>query len=47
MNQWVETRDGKSYWYQQYSKAEMELLKKYHHTFTRLTKLDLSGVFNV
>lgn len=45
MNQWVETRDGKSYWYQQFDKNEMILLKQYHKTITRLTKLDMSSVF--
>ena len=44
MNQWVEIRDGKSYWYQQYSKAEMELLKKYHVTISRMTKLNFDRI---
>jgi len=44
MNQWVETRDGKSYWYQQYSKAEIVLLKKYQTAIIRLTKLDYSRI---
>ena len=44
MNQWVETRDGKSYWFQQFSKAEMELLKKYHVAIGRLTNMDLRGI---
>ena len=44
MTQWVETRDGKSYWFQQYSKAEMELLKKYHVAISRMTKMDLRGI---
>lgn len=44
MNQWVETRDGKSYWYQQYAAEEVQLLKKYHKTFSRLTKLDLGSI---
>lgn len=47
MNQWVQEIDGKQYWFQQFSKAEMELLKKYHKTITRMTKMDYSGVFNV
>jgi len=44
VNQWVETRDGKSYWYQQFTAAEMVLLKKYYRTITRLTKLDFSRI---
>ena len=44
MNQWVETRDGKSYWYQQYTAQEVCLLKKYHKAFSRLTKMDLSCI---
>ena len=44
MNQWVETRDGKSYWYQQYTAGEVQLLKKYYKTFSRLTKMDLSCI---
>ena len=44
MNQWVETRDGKSYWFQQFSKAEMELLKKYHVAIGRLTNMDFRGI---
>jgi hypothetical protein len=45
MNQWVETRDGRSYWYQQYTAEEMQLLKKYRKTFSRLTKMDLGSIF--
>ena len=41
MNQWIETKDGKSYWYQQYAANEIQLLKKYQAAFTRLTKLDI------
>jgi hypothetical protein len=44
MNQWVETIDGKSYWFQQFSKAEMVLLKKYHIAISRMTKMDLRGI---
>jgi hypothetical protein len=44
MNQWVETIDGKSYWFQQFSKAEMVLLKKYHVAIGRLTNMDLRGI---
>ena len=44
MNQWVETRDGKSYWYQQFSKYEMKLLKRYHGVIGRMTKLDYSRI---
>lgn len=44
MNQWVETRDGKSYWYQQYDAKEQALLKKYKTAFTRLTKLDIGCI---
>ena len=40
MNQWVEKKDGKWYWCQQYSKPEMELLKKYHVAISRMTKLN-------
>ena len=41
MNQWVETKDGRSYWYQQYAANEIQLLKKYKTAFIRLTKLDI------
>jgi hypothetical protein len=44
MNQWIEKKDGQYYWYQQYSKAEMELLKKYHTAMSRMTKLDYSRI---
>jgi ribosomal protein L15E len=44
MNQWVEEKDGKQYWYQQYSKAEMVLLKKYHKAIGRLTNINLRGI---
>jgi hypothetical protein len=44
MNQWVEKKDGKWYWYQQYSKAEMELLKKYHTAMSRMTKLNFDRI---
>lgn len=44
MNQWVETRDGKSYWFQQFSKAEMKLLKKYHVQIGRMAKIDFSRI---
>ena len=44
MNQWIEEKSGKQYWYQQYSKAEMELLKKYHTAINRMTKLDYSRI---
>jgi hypothetical protein len=44
MTQWIEEKDGKQYWCQQYSKAEMELLKKYHTAMSRMTKLDYSRI---
>jgi hypothetical protein len=44
MNQWVESKDGKWHWYQQFSKDEMELLKKYHTQISRMTKLDFSRI---
>ena len=44
MTQWIEEKDGKQYWYQQYSKAEMELLRKYHVAISRMTKLDYSRI---
>jgi hypothetical protein len=44
MNQWVETRDGRSYWYQQYSKDEMDLLRKYHVAISRMTKLNFDRI---
>lgn len=44
MNQWVETRDGKWYWFQQYSKDEMELLRKYHLAISRMTKLNFDKI---
>lgn len=44
MNQWIESRNGKWYWFQQFPKAEMELLKKYHVQIGRMTKIDFSRV---
>jgi hypothetical protein len=44
MNQWIKAKEGKWYWYQEYSKAEMELLKKYHAAISRLTKIDYSRI---
>jgi hypothetical protein len=44
MNQWIEEKDGKQYWYQQYSKAEMELLKKYRMAISRMTKLNFDRI---
>jgi hypothetical protein len=43
--QWAETRDGKSYWMMNFTAEEMILLRKYHNTITRLTKLDFSSIF--
>jgi len=44
MNQWIEEKDGKQYWCQRYSKAEMELLKKYHVAMSRMTKLNFDRI---
>jgi hypothetical protein len=44
MNQWVESKDGKWYWYQQFSKEEMTLLKKYHVAISRMTKLNFDRI---
>jgi hypothetical protein len=44
MNQWIEEKDSKVYWYQQYSKAEMELLKKYRVPISRMTKLNFDRI---
>jgi hypothetical protein len=44
MNQWVEKKDGKYYWYQQFPKNEMKLLKRYHIAMGRMTKLDYSRI---
>jgi hypothetical protein len=44
MNQWVEEKDGKQYWYQQYSKHEMALLRKYRVAISRLTKLNFDRI---
>ena len=44
MNQWVEEKNGKQYWYQQYSKAEIKLLKKYHVAISRMTKLNFDRI---
>jgi len=44
MNQWVEKKGDKWYWFQQYSKAELILLKKYHTAINRMTKLDYSRI---
>jgi hypothetical protein len=44
MNQWIEEKDGKQYWFQQFSKTEMGLLKKYYIQIGRMTKLDFSRI---
>lgn len=44
MNQWVQKINDKWYWFQQYTAEEMQLLKKYHKTFSRLTKMDLGSI---
>jgi hypothetical protein len=44
MNQWIQEIEGKQYWCQRFSKAELILLKKYHIAFSRLTKLDYSRI---
>jgi hypothetical protein len=44
MTQWIEEKDGKQYWFQQYSKDELVLLKKYHTAINRMTKLDYSEI---
>lgn len=40
MTQWIEEKDGVHHWCQRFSKPEILLLKKYHTTILRLTKLD-------
>jgi hypothetical protein len=45
MIQWIETKDDKSYWMMNFTAKEMVLLRKYHKTITRLTKLDFSSIF--
>ena len=44
MNQWIEEKDGKQYWYQQYSKDEMALLRKYRVAISRMTKLNFDRI---
>lgn len=44
MNQWVEKKDGKWCWFQQYSKDEMSLLRKYHTAISRMTNMNLKGI---
>ena len=44
MNQWVQSVNGKWYWYQQFSKDEMKLLKRYRGVIGRMTKLDYSRI---
>lgn len=46
MIQWIETKEGKSYWYHQFSKDELALLKKYHTAISRMTKLDYSNILH-
>lgn len=46
MIQWVENKDDKSYWMMNFTAEEMVLLRKYHKTITRLTKLDFSSIFS-
>jgi hypothetical protein len=44
MNQWVEKKDSKWYWYQQFSRDEMALLRKYHTAISRMTKLNFDRI---
>jgi hypothetical protein len=44
MNQWVENKEGKWYWFQQFSKAEMELLKKYCVQISRMTNMNFDRI---
>jgi hypothetical protein len=44
MNQWVQKKDDKWCWYQQYSKEEMTLLRKYHVAISRMTKLNFDRI---
>ena len=46
MTQWIETIDGKSYWFMRFTADEMILLRKYHETISRMTNIDFSGCFN-
>ena len=44
MSQWVESIDGKWYWFMSFSADEMALLRKYHVAISRLTNMDLRGI---
>lgn len=44
MNQWIEAKEGKWYWFQQFSKAEMELLKKYRVQIGRMTNTNFDRI---
>lgn len=44
MNQWVQKKDDKWYWCQEYSKEEMALLRKYHVAISRMTKLNFDRI---
>ena len=44
MNQWVQKKDDKWYWYQEYSKDEMALLRKYRAAISRMTKLNFDRI---
>tara|TARA_R110000822_G_scaffold5031_6_gene21810 strand:+ start:1608 stop:1748 length:141 start_codon:yes stop_codon:yes gene_type:complete len=44
MIQWIEAKGGKQYWCQQFPRDEMKLLKRYHITIGRMTKLDYSRI---
>ena len=44
MNQWVQKKDGKWYWYQEYSKDEIDLLRKYRVAISRMTKLNFDRI---
>jgi hypothetical protein len=44
MMQWVQKKDDKWYWYQEYTRDEMELLRKYRVAISRMTKLNFDRI---
>jgi hypothetical protein len=44
MMQWVHKKDDKWYWYQEYTRDEMELLRKYRVAISRMTKLNFDRI---
>lgn len=44
MTQWVESIEGKWFWFMSFSAEEMILLRKYQTAIGRMTNMDLRGI---